>query len=226
MKIIALPTTNSTTIPVFKISGDEQLHTDKDKYHDNSSEIENSAIYVVDTLKDSPNDDAFIYYEGDDTYSKGIYKYAEWSGIPTSGKIYNIIATTDMNTDLPDVHPDLVRAYCENPEIVITNMSLNFQWEVPKVKVNAITYLDLFSQLFVGKRIMCYTFEYDYGRKYSTLQNPKNYKNIQLISCEILLIDKISIESWYENNDLYLHSGKIKIALSMEDGMGKIEFVD
>jgi hypothetical protein len=224
MKIIALPTSNPTSIPVFKIKGNKQLHADKNGYHGNPAEIENYALYVVDNLKGYPNEDDFIYYEGDDTHPKGIYTYILWNMIAISDKTYNIIATTDRGTDIPYAIPlDLVQAYCKNPDIVITNMALNFQWEVPKVEVDEVTYQDLFSQLFVGKRIIRYTYEDCYGRRYTTLEK-REYDN--LVKREILLIDNMDIGSSYEGDIINLYSDEIRMSISMNEGMGKIGFVD
>lgn len=223
MKIIALPTANPTSIPVFKIKGNKQFHTDKDGYHGNLAEIENYALYVVDDFKYYPKYNDYVYYEGDNHDPEGIYKYTPCCRIPILDKTYYIIATTDCSINLPDIRHDLVQAYCKNPDIVITNMALNFQWEVPKIEVNEITYQDLFSQLFVGKKIIRYTYEENYGRRYTTLEKREHDK---LVKHEILLIESIDIGSSYEGDILYLYSDGIRMSISMNEGMGKIGFVD
>ncbi len=223
MKIIALPTSNSTSIPVFKINGNKQLRIDKNRYYGNPEEIEKYALYLVDNIQGYPNENEFIYHEGDETYPEGIYKYSSFNRIPISDKVYKIKATTNISLELPDIHHDLVRAYCENPNIVITNVALNFQWEIPKVEVNEVTYKDLFSQFFVGKKVIRYTYEENYGRRYTTLEKREHDK---LVKHEILLIDNLDIGSSYEGDTIYLYSGEIRMSISMNDGLGKIGFVD
>jgi len=134
MKIIALPTANPTSIPVFKIKGNKQFHTDKDGYHGNLAEIENYALYVVDDFKYYPKYNDYVYYEGDNHDPEGIYKYTPCCRIPILDKTYYIIATTDCSINLPDIRHDLVQAYCESPDIIINSMALNFQWEFPQAK--------------------------------------------------------------------------------------------
>lgn len=238
IQLRAVKTDNNTSIEVYKILPNQQLHVYKDGYLGDMSKIERCAINVIENIE-VPKLGDIIYYESSIICSEGYYEYmgltevgnyrmrnisdSKHHVLPEYSKLQRVIATTDMNVDLPDVHHDLVQAYCESPDIIINSMALNFQWEFPKIEVNEVTYKDILSKFFVGKKVIRYTYEECYGRLYNTLEKREHDK---LVKREILLIDNLNIGSSYEGDTIYLYSGEIRMSISMNDGLGKIGFVD